>query len=739
MTAWWTSEKIKATLNQGYVERELGPKKHQDTLHSVLAFGNGLTDDTYLDWILERSSRFFLILNDIGVPDKIFEIIDRSFDDDDLPLTQDALWELNLFGTTSETLDKKFYRQQYYYLVQELEAGGHVDYGSWEVVPVQIVAKRAGILANQNTDKVIVHDRSYTRKRFPNSGDNGIDRIRFIMHLKNLAAAQHKHLGTVWASYSQDDFNYMLLTPCLDITLKSIFDDQSKQMKNLEKHERRQTLLTWTQCIASALAFLHNEGLIHKAIRPSTITVDHNFNIHLNDFDALKVIDSEEGSNPYSGELYDYAPPENWLRKSCLHEITPAKPRPPGGGRTPRRMPRSPPEDPGPIPSPSPHPESLRRTSSKSQSSSSASATSTNPRTRPAVITTFAPFHRSMSALPDKYFPSDVFSLTAVLLTLLSYILGHTPKSFASHRSRLNRQAGRGNATPDSSFHKNMKQVEKWIDTLAKEAGQKEKKDLKYWGAVVELAGLCRLGIQKEPNARISASELAKKTGGWVDWGIGRGRKCNCTDKDGEQLYDGTADADPTSQLNARRDSSWSAISMKFSGSGWIPPQSNLRPSRSLSQRKSYDRGSKYHRSDHRWTDSLRNSNTTCSHRGSTSRQTSVSASLPLSPGAHETIFEDPTSEHLFGKPPTPDMDHKLERPPQEMGRETLCGQPNSRDIKQDFGRAIPLVDEFDAMSLTSCGETEVWGLGPALEDEEIKDVNWPLPLGTLAFENHVR
>ena len=72
MTAWWSNDRISATVNAAYVERELGSKTLVDKAHGVLAFGDGLTDDTYLDWILERSQRFFLILNEIGVPENIF-------------------------------------------------------------------------------------------------------------------------------------------------------------------------------------------------------------------------------------------------------------------------------------------------------------------------------------------------------------------------------------------------------------------------------------------------------------------------------------------------------------------------------------------------------------------------------------------------------------------------------------------------------------------------------------------
>lgn len=532
MTAWWTTERIEATVNQEYLERELGSKRHVDTLHSVLAFGDGLTDDTYLDWILEKSPRVFLILNQIGVPEKVFEATDRSLADDDLPLTQDSLWELNLFGGKSETLDKKFYREQFNFLIHELEPGGHVDYSTWEVVPVEATAKRPGIAAHPSSDRVKVQNQVYTRKKVATLGDNGIDEVHFLMQLKALTTIHHPHLISVWATYSQDDFNYILLTPPTEMTLKNFLDEPPKAFKALEKYERRNVFLTWTHCLTSALAYLHDGGFSHQTLRPSAITIDHKNTIYIGDYSAIKALDVADTSQPYSSELYDYSPPENWVRKPCLHETAALKTILPGGGRTARRIPKPTDVDPKKklaLPPPSPAPTTCR--GSKSASSGSSGAT----RPRNAVITTFAPLQRAPSSSGassthnKRAYSSDVFSLTTIHLTLISMILQHTPKSFASFRCRLNRQAGRGNAPPDSSFHKNLPQVTKWIDMLAKEAGQREKKDMKFWGSIVELVQLCRLGIQKEAKDRIHTKDLEKKWGGWVDWGLGRKRKCTCT------------------------------------------------------------------------------------------------------------------------------------------------------------------------------------------------------------------
>lgn len=557
MTAWWSEERINDTVKSEYIERELGSKKYLETLHSVPAFGDGLTDDTYLEWILKKSRRVFLILNQIGVPEKIFEVVDRSFADDDLPLSQDALWELNLFGGKSETLDKKFYREQFNYLVQELEPGSHVDYGTWEVVPVEPVAKRPGIPTSQaSTDKVHVHKVLYTRKKVARFGDNGIDGVHFVLHLKALATIQHPHLVSIWATYSQDDYNYILLSPPAEVTLRAFLDEPPKAFKLLEKHERRNTFLTWVHCLTSALSYLHDQGLTHQSIRPSTIFIDHRNSIFFNDFSALRALDTDDSNKPYSNELYDYSAPERWLRKPCLHETTPLNTYLPGGGRTSRRIPkRAPPNPEVALQLPStpkdvkPSKFSLSRTDSKSASSGS----STNARPRNALITTLAPIQRGSSVSSSSFnnkrdYASDIFSHTAILLTILSQILQHTPKSFASHRSRLNRQAGRGNAPPDSSFHKNLTQVDKWIGMLAKEAGQREKKDMKFWGAVVEVVQICRLGIKKEAKERIGAKEMEHKIAGWVEWGLSGRRKCNCNIKEETEVIQGVSSSDSMSE-----------------------------------------------------------------------------------------------------------------------------------------------------------------------------------------------
>jgi serine/threonine protein kinase len=531
MTTWWPDERIRSTVNAPYVTQILQSEEHQATLHRPLAFGDGLTDHTYLDWILERCQRIFLILNRIGAPESIFAVIDKTIDDDDLPISVAALGELNLFPGKSETMELRFYRQQYYFLIRELQPGGHVEYGNDDIVPLeQITRRHANGSGGPQGDRVFVSNRVYARRKISTSGAHGIDRKHFVMHTKRLQGLAHPHLVAIWATYSQNTVSYALLHPTTDHTLKAFLDEEPKAFKQLEKLDRRKVLLRWTHCLTSALAYLHDKGFTHQAIRPSAISVDHEFRVYLGDFGALKALDPDENAPRHNGEQYDYAAPENWKRKPCLHEATPLRTTLPGGGRTTRRLPPDPARWPPRITARTG--ELPRRTSG----ASSASSFSEHSRSLKALVTTLTP------ASPDSppSCPADVFSLTACLLQILSMIVGRSPKSFASHRSRHHRHAGRGGAPADSSFHVNLPKVWTWMDLLGREASERHRKDGKsgkegIWGAVIWIVEACRGGMQKEAGDRIDSREMEREVRTWVDKALGRVRRQCCGQEEEER------------------------------------------------------------------------------------------------------------------------------------------------------------------------------------------------------------
>ena len=542
MTSWWSDERINATVNREYIIREIGPRKFQGALHHPLAFGDGLTDDTYLDWILDKGRRCFLILNFIGVPERIFQLIDQSLDDDDLPLSEDALYDLNLFGGKSETLDKKFFRQQFSVLVQDLVPGGHQDFGADEVVPLEPRNGRKGSVSggtSQSSDRVYVHEKLYTRKKIATSGDNGVDRVHLVMHLKALQSLRHPHLVSVWATYTQHDFSYMLLYPTTDLTLKQFLDEQPKFFRTLEKQQRRETLLRWTHCVVSALAYLHDHDCTHQSIRPSNVTIDSNNSIYLANFAALNALDAAEGgSQTYRTEIYEHAAPENWRRKASVYETAPDKTIHLGGSRTARRI-KDPIKQPSSRASPAFFPTTRARSATTTTSSSNSSS---NSRPKKTLITTFSPNERFAPAAA----PADVFSLCTIILHLASLLLGYSSKAFASHRSRHNRQAGRGGAPADASFHVNLNEVGTWMEKLMKDAKEREKKDQMgkgtggtFWRSVGGVIHSIEAGLRREATERHTAREVEMKVGKYVKRALGNvdgfGCGCHCDDEEVEK------------------------------------------------------------------------------------------------------------------------------------------------------------------------------------------------------------
>ncbi|MCJ1414439.1 hypothetical protein MMC32_000765 [Xylographa parallela] len=335
MNDWWTIDKVDAVVKSKYILEKLGPKHHAK-LHMPIAFGQGLTNDTYLDWIVSYCKRLFLILDDIGCPENIFKIIDKSLDDSDLPVAEGEICELDLNLGKSTALDKKFFRCQFHFLIQELGPGKHVDYGPDDIIPVKPIKKSRGFLSSDDVEKVCIADKIYLRRRMDLSGESGIDKVHFVMHFKTLQRLQHPHLLSVWSTYTQGNYAYVLLGPTSDTTLKSFLADPPKHFKGLIKPEKRDLLIRWVHCLTDAVAYLHESGYAHQSIRPSNIFIDEQNNILLGEYAAMDAL--EEVEPVYKKEAYEYEPPEKWQRKPIVQEVAPLRTTLHGGGRTNRRL-----------------------------------------------------------------------------------------------------------------------------------------------------------------------------------------------------------------------------------------------------------------------------------------------------------------------------------------------------------------------------------------------------------------
>ena len=493
-STWWDERRIKETLSAQYIHQALQHSPLKIRLDQPLKFGEGLTESTYLEWIIKHAAKFFLILVELGYPDLIFSIIDDGlWDDEDLPLSSQTVGRLGLPGITME---KKFMKKQHSYLVRKLREGEHTEYADEEVIPLEVVSRRApGGSGKLSVEKISFPRKPevyYSRRRvlLSEDGPNAIPPDSLLTEIERIKAVAHPHIVSVHTSYTHQGYGYLVLAPCVDLNLKVFLQHPSPAWKSTPKDQRRRTIFNWLHCLSNALAFLHEKGLYHGDIKPSSIIIDQMTN---NAFfaDIGKSKRLELGMQPHSStflvkqyfagadaEVYEYGAPELWNRTLA-----------------PRSAPTSPTDS---IFSGRTYREMSRRSNTSSGSfyesrQSSATASNLSVGQWPSVI---APHH-------DRRLKSDVFALGCVFLETLSTLSKRKPSSFATYRGSKNRRS-RESAPRDSSFHANLAQVNSWIDLLLKD--HRKKPD----AAFTQALAVIRTMLQRDPDARPQSRKVAE-------------------------------------------------------------------------------------------------------------------------------------------------------------------------------------------------------------------------------------
>lgn len=474
-STWWDEQKIEETVNARYIKQQINDSSLRKKLDEHLRFGEGLTESTYCEWIVEHTRKFFLILCDLGCPEQIFSVIDGSWDDEDLPLSLDTIERLELPAVSQ---DKKFLKKQYAYLVRELQEGQHTEFQDEEVVPLEVISRRAQPGSAKQTVEKVYFPRTrevfYSRRRVPlGNGQNQLSTENFLNEIETLKSITHDHIVSLHLSYSHENVGYLVLAPCVDLTLKYFLQYPHTTWKRDSKEERRRIIFNWVHCLSDALAYVYEKGISHCDIKPSSIIVDQKTNqVFLADIGNSKRLDPSQ-QNPQSPnstgipdiEAYEYGAPELWQRTLVAQESSSPPTNTTFSGRT------------------------YRKSSTHSEDSVS-SATSTQI----GQWTTLA-------STPSK---SDVFSLACVFLDIFTFQAKRKSTAFTSHRSHKNRRP-RESAPPDSSFHSNLGQVGTWIDTLQKDARKKLDTPLS------DGLEFCREMLQRDPEARPDPRAVADR------------------------------------------------------------------------------------------------------------------------------------------------------------------------------------------------------------------------------------
>ncbi|RMZ86638.1 hypothetical protein DV736_g6136, partial [Chaetothyriales sp. CBS 134916] len=309
----WTDDQVDEVVTAAYIHSHLRANE-QDILKRPLSFGGDLTNENYLDWILKRAKRFFLILLATGVPDQIFGIIDDSFDDDDLPVPENAVPELRLSLEPDSALDRKFFKTQFRYLTRVLKEGEHIRYAEEETVPITPLGIKS-VISFYKDGVDTVHLASYSPKVFVRRRINLDSTTTEESVLAEVAAMKPystDHVVSVFATCLQANTLTILFSPAPEWTLKSFLMDIPKVFAALPKAQRRQILMNWTHCLANAVSWLHSNDEHHGAIRPSNIHIDSDYRICLGPLEGDGILAMNSRSDDI--ESYQYGPPERWKR-----------------------------------------------------------------------------------------------------------------------------------------------------------------------------------------------------------------------------------------------------------------------------------------------------------------------------------------------------------------------------------------------------------------------------------------
>lgn len=491
---WWTEERINEKVTADFIKSRIRPDSRQ-WLTRPVGFGD-LTDDTYMDWILERARRLFLVLAEVGEAEKIFTAIQNSWDDDDLPLQMEDIEKLELEDRRRDgQVDVRFYAQQFTFLLRELEEGVHIDYAPNEVLPLEYVMGLPPAVSLQHWSRVHRPQKQnevFVRRKFPlgNAESPVAFEMDFIMDVESARMVEHDHIAPVWASYTKKGNGYTITNFVGQHTVRTFIDHRNPtQYQRLPKPERRYLVLGWLHCLADAIATLHRMGFCHSSIRPTNILIDAENNIAFSDIGVLATFQKDK--KPDALEEYVYSPPEVHNKVPESTEIDQAPAPVVGAGRKESMVSKS-------SSGSSNSNQSHGRKLSKAQGGTDFSGFNFGFRKTKPV-----PKPRPREYETEK---ADVFSLGCIFLELITFMMKKKPHEFTKHRtSKQSINVGGKNLRNDSSFHNNLDKIESWMKVIEDESF---KHDDDAFRAVPHIMNLIRGMLSRAPDMRPSARDV---------------------------------------------------------------------------------------------------------------------------------------------------------------------------------------------------------------------------------------
>lgn len=497
---WFDTARIESTVTREFARSQLLPDE-VGQLDRPLAFGDGLTDCTYWEWIQSKAKRLFLILVDLDLADQIFGVVDDSWEDDDLPVALNQVERLSLTASGDPRTERKFFHRQFHYLLRPLGRGEHADYQEAEVVPLDVHERRPGLAQghhhhhhSHDVDRVGLPNepgRVFCRRRFPVGPEAGcMPREQFLAEVALARDLEGEHVVSYWASYTHQGYGYVLFTPASEYRLGAYLAGTPPPVKSLDKPARRRLVLDWIHCLADTLCLVHAGGAALGNIKPSTIFFTHANHICLSPPGRLHPDAAGGQGHSFDKEAYDYAAPEQ-RTAPAKHAPVPARPR--ASGPSSSRGSTIPPGRSGSTGRGHHHTEQHKLASPPPKTPPQQQQQQQQQQQRPSSSSSSSHHHSDHSSSAHHHTDpqaADIFSAGCIILELLSHgLLKRSAGSFASHRGARHKNAGRGGAVLDSSFHRNLGQVETWMGGLARDADKKARRAAGGEGAREEEEG----------------------------------------------------------------------------------------------------------------------------------------------------------------------------------------------------------------------------------------------------------
>jgi serine/threonine protein kinase len=110
-------------------------------------------------------------------------------------------------------------------------------------------------------------------------------RARFEREARAAARLQHPHILPVYDYGQQDNFTYLVMPYIADGSL-------AQAIANARGPLPLNKIVQWTDEMGSALQFAHNQGIIHRDVKPGNMLMGPGEHLLLSDFGIAKVMDS---------------------------------------------------------------------------------------------------------------------------------------------------------------------------------------------------------------------------------------------------------------------------------------------------------------------------------------------------------------------------------------------------------------------------------------------------------------